>query len=410
VTATLQASADVLKLRYPEGKLPRLLYSRAKAKFVSLVEKREDWTGDNWIIAVQNENPQGSSADFATALGSLAQGNYKRFSIDRKEHFGIARIKGQALKAVEGNEGALVDLWRQESEGIATTELLNHEIYALGNGSGTLGQVASGQSTATITLSQPADAAKFALNMRVQAVSDNTLSPTLRSGTATITGINRITGTLTVATTWTGVIPSLTANDYLVRAGDYASSGTASVISGIFGWIGGTGTWFGLNTTTDPVRFRGQSVDCTGLPYGEALIEMSARVNQQGAPQPGLAIVHPRDLANFKKSVDAKRVYDAVLVESATAMVSFPGLRVDGDEGPIDIVTSPFIARNQVAMLYMDAWTLRSLKGAPHLQDYDSNEFLRVGGDDAYELRFASWPNLGCYMPFANAVGTNWGA
>lgn len=412
MTASLALSADVLKLRYNGGKLPKSLYAKSKCKLFMALPKAEDWTGSNWEIALQSENPQGSSADFTTAVGSLAQGKYAKFSVPRVEHFGIARIKGQALQACEGDSGALVDLWVNETAGIAQTELMNHEIYLMGDGSGILGAVSSGSTvaSATITLTNIADAAKFALNMRVKGVTTG-LSPTVLSGTATITGINRATGTLTCATTWSGEILLLVAGTHsLVRAGDQASGGTPTVLSGVKRWIdGAASTRFGLDSTADVVRFAGQTYNATGVPYGEAAVEMSARINQQGGSQPTLGVAHPRDIANFKKSVDAKRTYTKDVYNSA-AGVSFPALVIEGDEGEIKLISSPFVDRNTMLLLDPEAWKIRSLKGAPHLQDYDSNSFLRVGTDDAYEVRFASWLNLGCFAPYSNGVITNWGA
>lgn len=411
MSATLAASQAILKVRYPDGRLPKEVYDRAKAKVVGIVEKREDFTGDFRVVALQNENPQGSAGDVATAQGSLAQGSYKRFQVPRIEHFGIARIKGQALQAAAGNEGALVDLWTNETNGISTTELINHEIYVFGNGSATLGQITSGQATATITLATPTDASKFALNMRVMAVSDATLSPTLRSGTATITGIDRVLGKLTVGTTWVAAIPGITATDFLVRAGDAAAAGVATVLMGIEGWIAGStaGTLFQLDRSTDTVRLAGQVISVAGLPLEEALVEASSQINQQGAPQPKLAMCHPRDLANFKKSLSTKVTYEKASVQSTMAGVSFPGIEVEGDEGRIKILTSPFIQRFHCHLLYEESWKLDSLKPAPHLQNYDGSDFLRVQSDDAYECRFASYLNFYTNMPFANAVLTGFG-
>ena len=62
MTATLVASTAILKTRYPNGKLPKLVYKRFK--YLDTVKKREDFTGRSRVIAMQNENPQGSSADF----------------------------------------------------------------------------------------------------------------------------------------------------------------------------------------------------------------------------------------------------------------------------------------------------------------------------------------------------------
>ncbi len=412
MTATLAASQAILKVRYPEGRLPKALYEKSKFKFLNTVEKREDFTGELRMVALQNENPQGSSADFGTALGSLAQGNYKRFQVTRIEHFGIARIKGQALKAAEGNEGALVDLWKNETDGISMTEMQNAEIYAFGNGSGVLGQVASGQATATITLSVPSDAAKFSLNMRLQGVSTNTLSPQLRGGYAVVTGIDRLNGTITVATTWTGQIPSLVANDYLVRAGDAASAGVATVLMGIQAWIAGStaGTLFTLDRSTDSLRLAGQVYSATGVPLEEALVEASALVNQQGAPQPGTCFCHPRDLANFKKAIGSKVTYPKASVASTVAGVSFTGIEVEGDEGRIVLLTSPFIPRNEAHLLDLDSWKLDTIGPAPQLLDYDGPNFLRVASDDAYECRFGMYGNMYTNSPYGNIRITGFGA
>ncbi len=412
MTATLAASAAILKTRYPKGKLPKALYKRTK--YTSTITKREDFTGDKRVIALQNENPQGSSSDMATAIGSLAQGSYKRFEVPRVEHFGVCRIKGQALRAAEGDEGALVDLWKNETDGISQVEMLNIEIYSFGNGSGVLGKLNGGVvSGATVTLLVPEDAAKFSLNMRVQAVSTNSLSPTLRGGYAVITGIDRKLGVLTVASTWTDFIPSLGVSDYLVRAGDYASAGTGRVLMGKQGWVVDSatpGTLYGLDRNADPIRLAGQVYDATGVPMEEAFIEASALVNQQGAPQPTRAWAHPRDIANFKKALGAKVTYPRTSVESTEAGISFSAIKIEGDEGEISIMTSPFVDRYKCHLDDPDAWILDSIGPAPMLLDLDSNEFLRVQGDDAYEARFGFYGNHECNAPYGQIMLKGFGA
>jgi hypothetical protein len=187
MTATLAASTAILKVRYPEGKLPAATYKNTK--YVAQCTKVETDGSDSRALALQHEYPQGSSSDFATALGSLKQGTYSKFTLTRVEHFGIARIKGQALKAAEGDENALVDLWKNETDGASKTELLDHEVYCFGNGTGVRGTISTGVTGTTVTLTVASDAAKFFLGMRVGAVSSATsLSPTVRAGYATITG------------------------------------------------------------------------------------------------------------------------------------------------------------------------------------------------------------------------------
>jgi hypothetical protein len=413
VTATIAASTAILKTRYPEGRLPKALYDATK--YVSTVKTREDFTGADRVIALQNENPQGSSADFPTALGSLQQGKYNRFTVTRVEHFGIVRIKGQAMKAAEGNEGALVDLWKNECDGISRTEVLNHEIYAFGNGSGVLGILNGGVvSGATVTLNVPSDAAKFALGMRVQAVSTNTLSPTLRSGgaTATITGIDRVNGVLTVATTWNTAIPAIGVSDYLVRAGDAASGGVATVFFGMDALIVGgasPGTIYSLNRDTDPVRLSGQAYTATNVTLEEAVQEMSALVAQQGAKAPKRLWCHVRDFANMKKALGTKVTYPRTSV-AGKGSVGFSGYEVEGDDGAITVMTSPFIDRNKAFLIDQDSFTLDCLGPAPQLQNFDKQDMLRVTGDDAYEARFVSYLNHYTNNPVSCIKATGFGA
>lgn len=415
--ATLEASTAILKVRYPNGRLPKALYERFK--FMGWVPKREDFTGESRVIAIQNENPQGVSADFQTALGSMAQGNYRKFTATRVEEFGIVRIKGQALKAAEGDEGALVDLWKNECDGISMELTKALETYSFGNGSGTLGQIASGQATVTVTLSVPTDISKFSLGMRLQAVSDATLSPTLRNSgaTVTVTAIDRSAGTLTSGSAWSAQIPAI-STDFLVRAGDYASSATARVMYGTKAWVpGGTapGTLFGLNRNEDPVRFAGQAYNATTVPMEEAAIEASALVNQQGAPQPTTAFVNPRDLANFKKAIGSKVTYDRTVTSGRNgdsgdkATVSFKSIEIEGDESRIQLVPNPFVGRYEMHLLYDESWKLDSLGPAPQLLDFDDNNFLRVASDDAYEARFGFYGQLECNLPYANIILSNWG-
>lgn len=415
MTATLAASAAIVKVRYPDGTLPKSLYLEFKA--TASVNKKTDFTGDSRVVALQNENPQGSSADFPMAQGSLQQGVYNKFTVTRVSHYGIVRIKGEAMKAAEGQAGALVDLWKNELDGAARVELMNHEIYTFGSGNGILGRVSSGEGTVTITLTVPSDAAKFALGMRVQAVSDTTYSTTVRGGgaAARITGIDRASGTLTIASAWTTAIPGLTANDYLVRAGDASSAGSPSVIVGMKGWIpGGTapGTLYGLNRNTDPVRLAGQSYNAASVPLEEAIQEVSALQAQQGGKPAKVLWCHLRDFANLKKALGTKVTYPkgAMQGRGGAAGIGFTGVEVEGDSESITIMTSPFIDRNGAFLVDWDSFTLDSLGPAPTLANFDKQDMLRIAGDDAYEARFVSYASMHCNNPVSCVQLTNFGA
>lgn len=413
MTATLDASAAVVKVQYNKGVLPKALYKRTKARLYLALDKDEKWGGGDWKISLNSECPQGLGADYSVAAGSIAQGTYAQYTIPRKEYFAHAQITWHALKAAEeAGEESFVALWKNETECVALQGLIDHEIFLLGNGTGVLGAISSGSTVgnATITLATPSDAAKFALNMRVQAVSSTTsLSPTIRSGFATITAIDRAAGTLTVSTTWSGQITGVATGDGLVRAGNAAVSGTATVLTGWEGWITQSATTLhGLNTTPDPVRYTGQVYDAAGVQPGEALIEMAARIGQQGGDPPTLALGHSRDLANWKKQLESRRTYTQTKIDTEVG-VSIPAIVVEGDEGEIKVVGSPFVTRYHAQVMDPAAWKLRSLGAVMRVMNFDGNDMLRVPDASIVRMSFWSAANLGCTAPYGQGLVTNFG-
>ncbi len=408
MTATLAGSAAALKILYPKGEIPKVVHKQFKT--IDRLKKSTDFVGESQYVALQNENPQGSSADFATALGSLQQGTYNRFNLTRVEHFGIARIKGQAAEAAVKTEGALVDLWENETKGISMTEMKCLGIYIHGTGDGTLGTISSGETGATITLTSAANMNYFDLGMRVGAVSATGLSPTVRSGSARLSGIDRVNRTITTAGGNFNVqITVLGSTDLLVRAGDNAAAGTANVITGFGGYVvGGTspGTLFGLNRDTDPTRLAGQTYSAAGVDMGDAVVEASALGGFQGVGYADVLICNNREVANMKKAAASKIMYTN---GGGTAAHSFSKVTIEGEDGPIEVIADPFCPRNTAKLLKWDAFTLHSLGSAPHLQNYDSNNFLRVASDDAFEVRFVTYGNTRCNNPAPHVAITSFG-
>lgn len=408
MTATISGSSAVVKTLYPKGELPKSGYQ--SFPMMAMAAKKTDFKGVNAVVALQTEYPQGVGIDIGTAQGALAQGTYKAFTVTRQERFAVARIKGQALKACEGNEGALVDLWKNECDGASMSLMKDLEIFWFGSGTGTRG--AATFSTVTATLSVTSNAINFDLGMKVGAVSDNTTSPTARSGSTTITGIDRLNGTLTSATNWTTAITGLTNGDFLLRYGDAASSGTVYVPFGLAALVeGGTSpsAIYSLTRSTDPVRLAGQTSSYAGIPMEEAIVDADGAISVQwmGGGQKVL-LANNKDVANMKKQLGAKVNYDRAA--TSVAGVSFKSIEIEGDGGPIKVVANPFCPRNTAYLGTINFAKEMSLGPAPHLQDYDKNDFLRVATDDALEARFAYYGNRVCELPVSWYRLTSFGA
>lgn len=411
MTATVAGSQAALKVLYPDGELPKsinemfVLHKRLK--------KDTNFVGELAYVPIQNANPQGSSADFAEAQANIQQGNYLRMSLTRVSHFGVARVTGEAAEAAVKSEGALVDLWDNETRGIATTEMSCLATYLYGTGDATLGTMGgSGSVTSTsVTLASGTNMNYFELNMTLKLVSAVGLSPTVRSGKVRVTGIDRRARTLTFAANLddAGNIPNAVNTDYFVRAGDQASS-AATVITGLGEYVkGGTspGTLFSLNRNTDPVRLAGQAIDYQGWGMEDAVVDASAQAGFHGIGYPSVLVCNNIEFAAMKKSLSSKLVYNRP--GGSDAKYGFSDVGIEGENGLIEVLADPFCPRNKAWLLKLDQFSLFSLKAAPHLAKYDGIEFLRRPDADAYEVRFAFYGNVKCKNPGPHVQLQNFG-
>ncbi|MDD5374480.1 hypothetical protein [Acidithiobacillus sp.] len=411
MTATVAGSQAALKVLYPNGELPKSI----NEMFVGIkrVKKETDFVGELAYIPIQNANPQGSSADFTYAQLNIQQGNYLRMALTRVQHHGIARITGEAAEAAVKSEGALVDLWDNETRGIATTEMSTLATYFYGTGDGVLGRVLSGYNTVTLTLYSTTNMNYFELGQSLRFVSATGVSPSVRvlaSGTvqSVITGIDRRARTLTFAVAPATTNTSMVNDDYIVRSGDQASS-ARTVITGLGEYIaGGTapGSLFGLTRSADPVRLAGQSIDYAGWAMEDAVVDASAQAGFQGIGYPNVLLCNNIEVANMKKSLGSKIIYND---GGGKAKHSFSGVSIDGEAGPIEIVADPFCPRNTAFLVKLDAFSLFSLKAAPHLNKFDGMDFLRRPDADAFEVRFVFYGNLKCKNPGPHVKLTNFG-
>lgn len=399
-TADVAGSQAALKVLYPNGELPKSI--NEMFVFLKRMKKETDFVGELAQVPIQNANPQGSSASFSNAQANIFQGSYLRFSLTRVSHFGVARVTGEACEAAVKSEGALVDLWDNETRGIATTEMGCLATYAYGTGDATLGTMGGAGSVAatTITLSATANMNYFELNMVVGAVSAQGLNPTVRVGTARITGIDRRNRTLTAASNFSTTITSFANTDFLVRDGDASGVSASTVITGLGAYVvGGTtpGTLFSLNRTPDPVRLAGQLVNYQGWAPEDAVVDASAQAGFQGIGYPNVLVCNNIDASTLKKSLSSKIIFNKA--DRRDAAYSFSDVTIEGENGPIEILADPFCPRNTAFLLKIDAFSLFSLKAAPHLAKYDGIEFMRRPDADAYEVRFAFYGNMKCKNP-----------
>lgn len=407
MTATNALSTAILRRRYQAG-VPQAQFT--KFPVINEIEKKTDWTGDDYAIAIETESPQGIGVDVPTAQAAAAQSKFYRAAITRKEYFGLVRIKGQALRtATTKGDGALVDLWTHELDGIEMRVLKHLEVLSMGAGNGVLGTIASGQGTTQITLTVAEDAVNFSVGQPVGLVSDTTLSPTIRGGRGVITSVDRAAGKLTLAAAWTSVFSGATAGDSIVQYGDASVSGENTVPAGMRQWlIGGStpGTWKGLTRNDDPVRLASQTLDMTGLPMAEGIIDLESLIQIQGHEPKLRLICNPRDFRQVKKTLYGKVQFSS---GGGTPTIGFDGAKWQGNNGVIPVLTTPFCPKNNAFLKRMDTFALYSAGPAPMPGNFGKGEIV-LTTDDAAESRLVLYGEFGESNPVESARATGWGA
>lgn len=408
MTAQISGSLAVIKQLLPDG-CPEVVYP--EGVMWGMTSKESTLEGAPWRIPIMNEDTQGAGVTVADALAGLAQTSLVQFTVQNNsaepyEYFSLARIKGSALKLAAKNAAGVVDLWEQQIDSASRTCTRRLAIHQYLNGTGVIGRIsaASNVATTSITLNVIQDVAAFSIGSRLQFSTSGTLRAA--GAAATVTGIDRAAGTLTFGSALSTLVPGVAASDDINFAGDLAK-----VHVGLGGWIVGgaaPGTLYGLNRNTDPARLSGVSYPGTSVPMTEALADLVANVEHEG--KVGKTFFnHPKKFAKFLKLLEGKVVYQRVSVPGKMAGVGFDGIQFDSVAGPIKMLSDRHCPYKTGFMPDLDAFKYKSTGPIVQVLDFDSNEFIRVANDDAYEIRMGSYHLYGCTNTANQGKITNWG-
>lgn len=408
MTATNALSEAVLKRRYQSG-VTQAQFS--KFAVFNEINKKTDWTGGDYAFTIETESPQGQGPNIPAAQAAAAQSKFYRAVITRKEYYGLVRIKGQALRtATQKGDGALVDLWTHELDGIEMTVLKYLEGLAMGAGNGVLATIASGSTTTQVTFTVAEDVANLSVGMPVQLVSNTTLSPVVRGGTGVITALDRSAGKATLAAAWDVTFAGATDGDSIIIAGTAAVGAENTVPVGWLKWLEGgssPGTFKGLTRDDDPVRLASQTLDMTGLPMAESIIDLESLIQTQGHEPKLKLICHPRDMRRVKQTLFGKVAFSS---GGGTPTIGFSDAEWQGNNGKIGVLTSPFCKRYGVTLKRMDKFCFHTAGPSLMPMHFGTEKMITLATDDAAESRIGFYGEFGESAPVESARGTGWGS
>jgi hypothetical protein len=391
----LTTFASALKVHYTSDRVENMTYQ--DNPLVALIPKMEDFGGKNLPIPILYGNPQGRSASFVNAQANKTNSQLKDFTLTRARDYSLASIDNETLEASKGNANAFMEAATTEIDGAIHSAARSMAIAMYGTGSGKIGQIASGQATATITLVEPEDITNFEKGQTL-VVSATNGGGSVRSGTVVVVGLDRDAGTVTASAAWSTAISGTSALDFVFVQGDYDAK-----LKGLAAWLPAVAptagdNFFGVDRSADASRLGGIRFDGSAMPIEEALTKAASRAAREGA-KPTHCMMSYSKYADLENSLGSKVQYIDMKVN---AEISFRGIQINGPRGPIKVVPDQNCPNDRAFMLQLDVWKLYSLGKAPKILDADGLKMLRDSASDSVEIRVGYYAQMGCRGPGMN--------
>ena len=408
--ATLTNYDAVVRELWPQRRINNMTYETSA--YWAMVKKDPTFTEKIRHIAFGYGNPQGRSADFATAQANAGNSQLGEFQVTRVSDYAVGIVDGETLETTKDNKAAIVSAIEQETSG-ALEELgntLSFDLWRSGTGSrGTVGT--SGISTTTLTLADSDDVVNFEVGMEVVLASSETGALRDSGNSATITEVDFDNGQLVTDSNWTTQISGATDGDHIFVEGDAAAGGSIVKVSGVEAWIPtstpSSTAFFGLDRTTHPTRMAGIRYD--GSSDGtikEAIKKLHARIAAWSGnkARPTDVFMHPEDLDNLDIELGTDRRYARVDVKDAD--VGFDAITFHTPAGAVRVIQDRYVKKGYAWSLDMRTWTFGSVMGVPRIIQHDGNRMLRQSSADGVEFRAVYRGQLYCNAPGYNGVVT----
>src|SRR5690242_9713610 len=198
---TLTTADAVLKQHYASGPLLNMA-AQQNTTYGLLTKKNKRTTasggGRSWTQPIRISYPGGGSSDFATAIAATNNASgFGVFTVTRKAHYRLAKMSTELLEATEtGSEDAFEDMIDELDKSIeAEANYLNFRLFRTSGGS--IGRMTnSAFNTTVLTLDDPSGAWAVVKDDVLQ-LNDTDDGTTIKSGTVTVSSVQRSAGTIT---------------------------------------------------------------------------------------------------------------------------------------------------------------------------------------------------------------------
>lgn len=383
------------KILYPQGHVPDETYQDYPG--LALIGRDENFYGSSMFLPLKYGNGNKRSSTFTNAQGNSGPSSNVGFTLTRATDYAVAYIDNQSMEASEKDEGAFVDIFKHEVDAAMKASVQSEAQSFAGDGTGIIGQVSSGSTVAStsITLADISQVTNFEVGNVLVATA--TVGGAARSGSVTVTAINRKTGVLTAAANWSAGISALATGDYLAIEGDLNLKP-----KGFSAWIPesdpSSTAFFGVDRTPDLLRLAGVRDDYSAKPIEEALVLAATDMNLNGAACDYGMIAFAKH-AELENALGSKVQYVDVM---SPIGIGFRGIKISTGKRPITILADLTVKSDRLWMMQSNTWKLRSLKKSIRMLEQDGLKSLRVSNADAQEVRIGGYKQFSCEAPGYN--------
>jgi hypothetical protein len=371
----------------------------------AMCPKKTDIGGKHYVQPIQYGIPNGRSRTFATGQANKSTNKYEDFFITTADDFGFISITRKVLKQSKGaGKKAFFEARQREVDGMLSTLTRSCAISMYRNTGGARGQISAGYTSGlTFTLNDIEEISNVEVgDVYVFSANDgSSAAHTLIGGgtptTATVTGVNRDTGTVTV-----NDATGLAASRYFFVEGDFKNS-----IAGLLAWIPTVAptsgdSFFQVDRSEDS-RLYGSRVSATNVSIAEAIRIGIARLGREGA-SPDLCLMNHLKFRDLQLELGNKVVYDDI--KSTDARIGFKSIVFTGSRRNVNCVADQNSTDDNMFLLTKDTWKLVSLGPVPDMVDDDGVTMLREVSASGYEVRADYYANMACDDTRANCVIT----
>lgn len=388
-----------LEAKYSPLAVKRALYD--ENPLLALMPKKKNFGGKNYTFGIRYGVSAGRSATFATAQANATNHAGDEFVVTRKKDYAVFTIDNETLEASKGDGNALFEAAATEIDSAMYTLKRSAAQAVAGSGTGRVGQLAasSGFSGSTLTLSDANDVVNLEVGMKI-VLSSTDGGGSVRSGTLTISGINRTTGVITTSAAVTTGISAAANSDYIFIEGDYDAK-----MKGVAAWVPTSDptstSFFGINRTVDTVRLAGFRFNGSALNPDEALVKALVQGGREGC-KPTHYFTSYAQYAALDLALGSKVTYTDL--KEAETGVGFRGIVIQGPKKPVTVIPDNTISGDFAWGLNMGpgCWELKTLGDFPRWLDTDTLKVIRQASADGIEGRLGYYGNVICHAPGDN--------